>query len=277
MADKTIDIRPLENNEGSSYIYPLTSTTAVKDLKTNETLDKILEDLAKTDLSNLSADAKDYLLESIKESVVTVSENGKIPSDLIGDLPYIPTSDKGIANGIATLDNTGKLTIEQMPALDTNGITNAQVGAANGVAPLDSDKKVPVENIPDLDYIPTSEKNAANGVPTLDTNSKVTASQTSAGIIYNSASTVAVNSGTYAGKMIICTALSTTVTISASSSLPVGTEFEVCNYGGSVTFKAGSGVTIKSADDALTLSTLFTCACLKCIYENTWLLCGTLE
>lgn len=49
----------------------------------------------------------------------------------------------------------------------------AQKGAANGVASLDSSGKVPSGQLPSMDYIPTSQKGAANGVAPLTGNSKI--------------------------------------------------------------------------------------------------------
>lgn len=55
---------------------------------------------------------------------------------------------KGQANGLATLDSTGKLT--QMPsAADVGAIPSSEKGAANGVAALDSSGKLPVSALPD--------------------------------------------------------------------------------------------------------------------------------
>ena len=76
---------------------------------------------------------------------------------------YVPISDKGNANGVATLDATTLIPIAQVPT-GTSGTTVAlgnhnhdstyvalsQVGVASGVASLDSSTLVPVAQIPSL-------------------------------------------------------------------------------------------------------------------------------
>ena len=87
----------------------------------------------------------------------------------------VPASQKGIANGAASLDENGKIPKEQIPALDY--ILTSQKGIAGGTASLDSSGKVPKAQIPALDYVPTSQRGAANGVASLDANSKIPAAQ----------------------------------------------------------------------------------------------------
>ena len=87
----------------------------------------------------------------------------------------VPASQKGIANGAASLDENGKIPKEQIPALDY--ILTSQKGIAGGTASLDSSGKVPKAQIPALDNVPTSQRGAANGVASLDANSKIPAAQ----------------------------------------------------------------------------------------------------
>lgn len=84
---------------------------------------------------------------------------------------YISVTEKGVANGVATLDEGGKIVAGQLPALDF--VPNDQKGAAGGVATLDSNSKVPTSQIPSLSYIPSSEKGSANGVATLNSSGRV--------------------------------------------------------------------------------------------------------
>lgn len=56
-------------------------------------------------------------------------------------------------------------------------ISSSEKGSANGVATLGFDGKVPSSQLPPLDYIPTSEKGAAGGVAGLDEAGKVPAAQ----------------------------------------------------------------------------------------------------
>lgn len=53
----------------------------------------------------------------------------------------------------------------------------SEKGAANGVATLGEDSKVPANQLPDMDYVKSSEKGAANGVATLGSEQKVPDSQ----------------------------------------------------------------------------------------------------
>ena len=52
-------------------------------------------------------------------------------------------------------------------------VNTSEKGAANGVATLGEDSKVPANQLPDMDYVKSSEKGAANGVATLGSDGKV--------------------------------------------------------------------------------------------------------
>jgi hypothetical protein len=88
---------------------------------------------------------------------------------------YIPTTQLGVANGVATLDNTGKVPTSQLPSM--NYIPTSAEGAPSGVATLDSSGKVPTTQIPALGYVPTGAEGAPNGVATLDSNGFVPKAQ----------------------------------------------------------------------------------------------------
>ncbi|MFD4973380.1 hypothetical protein [Streptomyces sp. NPDC058424] len=55
----------------------------------------------------------------------------------------VPTTEKGAAQGVATLDDTGKV-----PAAQVGALATSTKGAANGVASLDSGGKVPAAQLP---------------------------------------------------------------------------------------------------------------------------------
>jgi hypothetical protein len=61
---------------------------------------------------------------------------------------YIPVNQMGVANGIPTLDSTGKVPVGQIPPL--NYVPTSTEGVANGVAMLDSNGKVPSNQLYDL-------------------------------------------------------------------------------------------------------------------------------
>lgn len=56
-------------------------------------------------------------------------------------------------------------------------VPNDEKGKANGVATLNSSGKVPTSQLPSMNYIPTSQKGIANGVATLGSNGRVPDSQ----------------------------------------------------------------------------------------------------
>ncbi len=111
---------------------------------------------------------------------VTVSE---VAAEIAKALEsYILASQKGAANGVASLDALGKVLKEQIPALEY--IAKNARGTANGVASLDGNGKVPVAQIPALSYLPTSQKGAANGVASLDANGDVPLAQMPPYLLY---------------------------------------------------------------------------------------------
>lgn len=61
-----------------------------------------------------------------------LNEDGKIPSEQLPSMDYIPTSQKGVANGVASLTNEGKLPSDQLPdnvgsVKSVNGLTGKVV------------------------------------------------------------------------------------------------------------------------------------------------------
>ena len=61
---------------------------------------------------------------------------------------YIPTSQKGAANGVATLGSDSKIPVAQLPDLSATYIPVSQKGTNNGVATLGSDGRVPSSQLP---------------------------------------------------------------------------------------------------------------------------------
>lgn len=68
------------------------------------------------------------------------------------------------------------VTMDQLETELDNALTD-QIGQPNGIASLDSSGKVPADQLPAMNYIPTSEKGAASGVATLDSSGKLTEAQ----------------------------------------------------------------------------------------------------
>lgn len=113
--------------------------------------------------------------------VATLGEDGKVPADQLPPLDYVPTANVGQAGGVASLDGNGLVPVEQIPKLGY--IPIEQKGQRNGVATLGSDGRVPAEQLPSHDYIPTNQKGTAGGVATLESDGKVTPAQLRGGFI----------------------------------------------------------------------------------------------
>ncbi|MFN3944602.1 MAG: hypothetical protein ACK4K7_06720 [Allosphingosinicella sp.] len=107
--------------------------------------------------------------------VASLDGNTRVPVAQIPALDYVPTAQRGAANGVASLDGSTRVPVAQIPPLDY--VPTAQRGAANGVASLDGNTRVPLAQIPPLDYVPTAQRGAANGVATLGADSRVPAIQ----------------------------------------------------------------------------------------------------
>lgn len=120
---------------------------------------------------------------------------------------YVPTTDKGVALGVATLDSGGKVPLAQIPsnlggvttvnghsgdvtlaASDVGALAVGTRGAANGVASLDASSLVPVAQIPNLDASKiTSGTLAVAQVPTGTTSGTVaTGDHTHTGFVMTS-------------------------------------------------------------------------------------------
>lgn len=93
---------------------------------------------------------------------------------MLGD-DFISQNMIGVANGVASLNSSGKIPSDQLPSMDY--IPTSQKGTANGVAPLNSSKKISSTYLPTMNYIPTSQKGVANGVASLGSDGKVPTSQ----------------------------------------------------------------------------------------------------
>lgn len=123
-------------------------------------------------------------------------------------------------------------------------------------------------------YIPTSQKGANSGVATLDSNGKVTAAQTSARIVSKSSAYTLQSSD--AGCLFTVTG---TTTITIPSTLALGTEIEIMNYGtGTVTVAAASGVTLNGTSaGSKQITEQYTSAVIKAITATAWVIQGAIE
>lgn len=122
--------------------------------------------------------------------------------------------------------------------------------------------------------IPSSEKGANSGVASLDSYGKVTAAQTSARIVSKSAAYTLQSSD--AGCLLAVTG---TTTITIPSTLPLGTEIEIMNYGtGTVTVAAASGVTLNGTSaGSKQITEQYTSAVIKAITATAWVIQGAIS
>ncbi len=122
--------------------------------------------------------------------------------------------------------------------------------------------------------IPSSEKGANSGVASLDSYGKVNAAQTSARIVSKSAAYTLQSSD--AGCLLTVTG---TTTITIPSTLPLGTEIEIMNYGtGTITVAAASGVTLNGTSaGSKTITDQYTSAVLKAITATAWVIQGAIS
>lgn len=98
-------------------------------------------------------------------TVTSVNGHTGVVSLVASDVGAVGTSQVGIANGVAGLDNTGHLPIGQLPS---GFLTTANVNVANGIAGTDANNKVPMAQL---------YTNVANGVPQLDGTGTIQAAQ----------------------------------------------------------------------------------------------------
>lgn len=116
------------------------------------------------------------------------------------------------------------------------------------------------------------------GAASLDANNKVEAGQTSSRIVSVTASkTLALTDAGTLQQVNSTSNLTITIPANDSVAFPTGTEIELVRWNtGTVTIAAASGVTLVSANSKVKIATRYSCACLKKIATNTWLLVGDL-
>ena len=166
-----------------------------------------------------------------------------------------------------------KITASGILKGDGNGGVSAAVSGTDYQAPLTAgtDYATPAAVAA---CIPSSEKGANSGVATLTADGKVTPAQASAKIVSISASTTLASS--HAGCLLTVTG---TYTITIPSTLDVGTEIEIMNYGsGTVTVTASSGVTLNGTSaGSKTIAERYTSAVLKAITATAWVIQGAVS
>lgn len=100
--------------------------------------------------------------------VAFLGPDGKVPSECLPEMNYIPVSQKGAAGGVAPLGSDGKVGSSYLPSM--NYIPLSQKGAANGVAALNASGKFPGENI-------STDWKVATGTPNNSETTQLTVSR----------------------------------------------------------------------------------------------------
>ena len=160
-------------------------------------------------------------------------------------------------------------------------VNKDMIGVANGVASLNNSGKVPSSQLPDMDYIPTSQKGVANGVATLNGNGKVTANQASSEIVSIEANTTL--SASHNGKFLITTSTSAvTITVPKSSDIPVGSEVEIYHHSSGTVYVKSDSSTYFAFDGKSTASCKLTVPRygvigIKKVTDATWAVSGGAE
>lgn len=163
------------------------------------------------DIEDLNGNAD--IIDETLAAKADLDEDGKVPtSQLPSQGNYIPTSEKGAANGVATLDSNGDVPITQLP---TDAFVGAdEKGAANGVATLDDTGKVPSTQVPGYDtteshiadttkHVTAEDKETWNGLDdfvriAVPTTGWVTNEDTATADMYPMINTVAISACLYA-------------------------------------------------------------------------------
>ena len=166
-----------------------------------------------------------------------------------------------------------KITASGLLKGDGNGGVTAAVSGTDYQTPLTAgtDYATPAAL---ANYIPTSQKGANSGVASLTADGKVTPVQASAKIVSVSSDTTLGSS--HAGVLITATG---SITITIPSTLDVGTEIEIMNYGtGTVTVAASSGVTLNGTSaGSKQITDQYTSAVLKAITATAWVIQGAIS
>ena len=104
------------------------------------------------------ANEKQDKLTGAQGQIVGFGPDGKAvaqdkPNYAASEVGAIPATEKGAANGVATLGADGKVPSAQLPPLDY--VPNSEKGAASGVATLGTDGKVPTGQLPEISSVKT--------------------------------------------------------------------------------------------------------------------------
>lgn len=97
--------------------------------------------------------------------------------NVLTQLPYIPNAQKGTANGVASLDATGKVPAAQLPPMNYDPAGSSAEVQSNLDAHSGNTSNPHSVTAAQVGAVPTAEKGVAGGVATLDGNGKIVAAQ----------------------------------------------------------------------------------------------------
>lgn len=132
MAEFNIQITQLQEDGSLNVMHPETTADIVKETSTK----KVMTADERTKLSGVASGAQVNVIEQIEVNGTVIQPVNKKVSFSTITGSYIPLSDKGAANGVASLDSTGRVPSSQLPAYvdDVLEYTNRAAFPATGVA-----------------------------------------------------------------------------------------------------------------------------------------------
>ena len=145
------------NQAGFFGVTPVGQQAVTGDRSTGEALQSLLTGLAALGLISDTSTSGPAVVETVN------GEAGPAVTLSAADVGAIPTTEKGVASGVATLGLDGLVPSTQLPTSPVTSV-NGETGAVSLSAA-------------DVGAIPTTEKGAANGVATLDGTGKVPSGQ----------------------------------------------------------------------------------------------------
>lgn len=95
------------------YPIPEDPSYRVRDIRAIQDEDYV----SATEVVNPIVEAALESIEYLNKHKAELSADGKVPTSQLPSMDYIPTSQKGAANGVPTLDAGGKVPTSQLPTL----------------------------------------------------------------------------------------------------------------------------------------------------------------
>ena len=139
---QAIDFATAEHTHAAQEIPVVSDTQNGLMISTDKTkLDGIQAEANKTVVDGaLSAESdnpvSNKIIKGALDKKADLDSSGKVLSSQLPAMDYIPTSQKGVANGVASLDATGKVPSSQLPEVESSGGYVAQTTAPTDTSVL---------------------------------------------------------------------------------------------------------------------------------------------